>query len=119
MIYLTAPPPEAASEVAGVVFERDAEVTVDDARFLNDLPNLYFVSLADCSISKEFWKTLAISKIRYLYVDNSNTDDLDCMHIARARNLEYFSMFRSSIFSEGKSVIKGSVPEVTINDWYR
>lgn len=119
MIYLTAPPPEAAREVAGVVFERDAEVTADDARFLNSLPSLYFVSLAECSTAMSFWKTLAMSKIRYLDVDKSNTDDLDCMHIARARDLEYISVFRSSITSKGKSVIKGSVPDVTINDWYR
>jgi len=119
IICATAPPPEAAPEVAAVVFKPDAEVTADDARFLNDLPNLYFVSLAYCVISKDFWKTLDMSRIRYLCVENSNADDLDCTHIARARNLIYFSMFRSSITSEGKSVIQDSVPDVTINDWYR
>jgi hypothetical protein len=118
VICLSAPPPEAAHEVAGVVFEPDVEVTADDTKFLNDLPNLCFLSLAYCSTSRDFWQTLDVSKIRYLCVVNTNADDLDCTHIARAHNLEYFSMFRSSITSEGKSVIKGGVPDVTINDWY-
>lgn len=118
IIEMLAPPPKVVPEVAGVVFEPGMEVTIDDAKFLNRFPNLYLLSLEGCSISRDFWKNVSLVGVRYLYVDESNTDDLDCVHIANARNLAFFSIFRSSITTKGTTMIQESVPNVTIRDWY-
>lgn len=119
IVAIGEPPPATKSDVAGVIYESQSNLTVSDAHFLNALPNLFLLGLADCSATRDFWELLDVSRLRYLYLDNSNSNDNDCKYIARGQKLEYVSVFQSSISKEGKSILKSGVPAISINDWYR
>jgi hypothetical protein len=112
------PRPESLADVAGVFFRPGTLVTRADARLINQMHSAYVLGVEKCNVSEEFWETLSLSRLKYLYAGGSNLDDHECMYLARGDSLVYISLYETRVSKEGKAIIESRVPGVSINDWY-